>query len=101
MRIIYTDQSFESLEESLKFLLEDQAVPLEKVLEIRNQLLYKADSLVNNPHIGQYEEYLVHLEKGHRRLIEGNFKIIYRIENDCIYIIDFFDTRQNPVKMKG
>ena len=101
MRIIYTGQFFESLEESLQFLLKVQGVPLEKVLEIRNQLLDKADNLVINPHLGQYEEYLDHLEKGHRRLIEGNFKIIYRIESDCIYITDFFDTRQDPKKMKG
>ena len=101
MRIIYTDQSFESLEESIQFLLKVQKVSLEKVLEIRNQLLEKAASLTTDPHVGQYEEYLEHLEKGHRRLIDGNFKIIYRIEEDCIYITDFFDTRQDPEKMKG
>ncbi|WP_209329141.1 type II toxin-antitoxin system RelE/ParE family toxin [Lunatimonas salinarum] len=101
MRIIYTDQSFESLEESIQFLLKVQKVPLEKVLEIKNQLLDKAASLTTDPHVGQYEEYLEHLEKSHRRLIDGNFKIIYRIEEDCIYITDFFDTRQDPEKMKG
>jgi len=101
MRIIYTDQSFESLEESIQFLLKVQKVPLEKVLEIKNQLLDKAASLTTDPHVGQYEEYLEHLKKGHRRLIDGNFKIIYRIEEDCIYITDFFDTRQQPEKMKG
>jgi hypothetical protein len=30
MRVIYTEQSFESLEESIKFLLKTQNVPLEK-----------------------------------------------------------------------
>ena len=101
MRMIYTDQSFESLEESIQFLLQVQKVPLEKVLEIRNQLLDKADTLADNPYLGQYEEYLEHLEKGHRRLVEGNFKIIYRIEGDNIYVIDFFDARQDPEKMKS
>ena len=61
----------------------------------------KADRLITNPHIGQYEAYLEHLEKGHRRFIDGNFKIIYRVESDCIYITDFFDTRQDSEKMKG
>lgn len=36
MRVVYTDQSLESLEESLKFLLKVQKVPLEKALEIKN-----------------------------------------------------------------
>lgn len=101
MRVIYTDQSFESLEESIQFLLKAQKVPLEKVREIVNRLLDKADSLADNPHIGQYEEYLGHLGRGHRRLVEGNLKIIYRIEGGDVLITDFFDTRQPPEKMKG
>jgi len=32
---------------------------------------------------------LAKLQKGHRRIIEGNFKIIYRIEDEVIYITDF------------
>lgn len=101
MRIIYTDQSFESLEEAIQFLLKTQKIPLIKVLKIRSKLLDKADNLSTDPHVGQYEEYLEHLGKGHRRLIEGNFKIIYRIKDGQVYITDFFDTRQNPENMKG
>jgi plasmid stabilization system protein ParE len=101
MKIVYTDQSFESLNESLQFLLEIQKIPMEKVIEIRAQLLDKVDSLIKNPHLGQPEEYLEHLEKGHRRLVFGNFKIIYRVEGNYIYITDFFDSRQDPEKMKG
>ncbi len=56
MRVVYTEQSFESLEESIQFLLKVQKVPLEKVVKIRNQLLDRADGLITNPHIGQYEE---------------------------------------------
>jgi plasmid stabilization system protein ParE len=101
LRIVYTDQSFESLDESIQYLLEVQRVPFDKIVEIRNQLLDRADSLITNPHTGQYEEYLMHLGKGHRRLVEGNFKIIYLIEDGHVYIMDFFDTRQSPEKMKG
>lgn len=101
MKVIFTDQSFESLEESIRFLVEDQNVPLNKVLEIRNLLLDRAVSLAENPYLGQYEEYLEHLGKGHRRLVEGYCKIIYRIEEEDIYITDFFDTRQSPSKMRG
>jgi hypothetical protein len=53
-----------------------------------------------NVHKGQHEPYLKNLNKGHRRLIEGHFKIIYRIEGDYIYVTDFFDARQDPEKMK-
>ncbi len=101
MKIIYTDQSYQSLDESLQFLSEKLGMPLEKVLEIRTKLLDRADNLVSNPKSGQIEEYLEHLNKKHRRLIEGYFKIIYRIEKEIIYVTDFFDTRQDPQKMKG
>ncbi len=91
----------ESLEESVQFLLDIQWVPLEKAREMAIRLLDKADGLADNPYVGQYEECLEHLKKGHRRLVEGNFKIIYRVEDENVYITDFFDTRQAPEKMKG
>lgn len=47
------------------------------------------------------EECLQHLGKLHRRIIEGNYKIIYRVEGENIYITDIFDSRQNPDKMRG
>jgi mRNA-degrading endonuclease RelE of RelBE toxin-antitoxin system len=56
---------------------------------------------LKNPFIGQQEEYLAHLNKGHRRLIEGNYKIIYRVQDDVIYVTDIFDSRQDPAKMKS
>lgn len=101
MKVIYTDQCYESLDESQNFLLEEQGLSLEKVLELRSKLLDKADSLVTTYNHYQEEEYLKHLEKNHRRAIEGYFKIIYRVDGDKIYITDFFDSRQDPSKMKG
>ena len=101
MKLIYTDQSLESLHECMEFLLEDRGLPFKNVSQIISHLLDKSESLVSHPHLGQKEEYLEHLGKEHRRLVEGNFKILYRIENQQIYITDFFDTRQVPNKMKG
>ena len=46
------------------------------------------------------QEYLEHLGKSHRRIIEGNYKIIYRVEGENIYITDIFDSRQNSDKMR-
>ncbi|MCC5929986.1 MAG: type II toxin-antitoxin system RelE/ParE family toxin [Cyclobacteriaceae bacterium] len=101
MKVIYTDQSLVSLREVIDFLLKDLGIPIEKVSEIKTQLLDKADSLALNPYKGQKEEYLEHLGYEHRRLIEGHFKIIYIIEKDTIFITDFFDARQDPEQMKG
>lgn len=101
MKVIYTDQSLDSLHEVMDFLLEDLGIPMEKASQVKTQLLDKADSLALNPYKGQKEEYLEHLGKEHRRLIEGHFIIIYVIEKEAIFITDFFDTRQDPEQMKG
>lgn len=101
MKVIYTDQCYESLDELQHFLLEDQGLPLEKVLELRNKLLDKAAGLEKGHDLYQEETYLKDLGKNHRRAIEGYFKIIYRVEGQRIYITDFFDSRQDPAKMKG
>jgi toxin ParE1/3/4 len=57
--------------------------------------------LIENPYLGVVEEYLEHLILGHRRLIVGYCKVIYRISDNIIYITEIFDTRQDPTKMKG
>jgi len=63
---------------------------------IENRILY----LEKFPRMGAVEEQLSDLGLGHRYLVEGNYKIIYRIEEDKVYITDIFHTRQDPSKMK-
>ncbi|MBI9036773.1 MAG: type II toxin-antitoxin system RelE/ParE family toxin [Bacteroidales bacterium] len=99
MKLIYTEQSLESLEEALKFIA--HKVSYEKLIEIRDSILDAAESLKDNPFVGQKEPYLEHLKLEHRRIIKDNYKIIYRLTEQHIYITDIFDTRQNPVKMKS
>lgn len=101
MKVVLTDQSLERLENSLLFYIEELEIPKEKVVQIKNKLLKRARSLSKQPHKGQYEPYLAKLKQGHRRLVEGNFKIVYRVESDVIYVVDFFDSRDDPKKMKG
>jgi hypothetical protein len=72
MRVIYTDQSIISLEESLDFAIEERQLPQEKASELKSRLFDRADSLALNPYKGQREEYLQHLKEEHRRIIEGN-----------------------------
>ncbi len=68
-------------------------------MEIRDNILDAADTLLLSPWQGQKEPYLEHLELGHRRLIESHYKIIYRVLGECIYITDIFDYIEDPEKM--
>jgi len=96
MKMTYTDFAKNSLNNYLLFLIE-QGATIEKVLEIQERVFEKVNMLSINPYLGQVDVYI--LDKKHRRLIEGNYKIVYRIENDVIYITDVFDARQDPDKM--
>lgn len=98
MKLVYTEQAIVSLQECLDFFPSE--VPAEKVNEVRDRILAKADKLLENPYIGQDEEYLDHLGLSHRRVIEGVYKIIYKVEGELIIITDIFDSRQDPSKMK-
>ncbi len=98
MKLVYTDQAIVSLQNCLDFLLCD--ISVEKVNEIGLKIIDRADTLLQNPYLGQIEPMLTHLGQAHRRIIEGNYKIIYRIEGEIIFVINIFDSRQNPSTIK-
>lgn len=99
MKLVYTEQALISINEIIDFLsINHPSTAISKIIET---LLAHSETILNNPFMGQPEIYLEHLNLGHRRIIAGNYKIIYRVESETIYIIDFFDTRQDPEKMRG
>ncbi len=67
--------------------------------KITNRIVDDIDWLLDHPRGGQYEPLLEHLGLGHRRKVSGNYKIIYRIVDDLIFVSDVFDTRQDPGRM--
>jgi plasmid stabilization system protein ParE len=91
MKLVYTEQAIDSLEETLEFIA--PKVSFEKLIQIRDRILDKADTLLTQPLTGRIEPFLEHLKLGHRRIIEGHYKIIYKVEDDYIYITDIFDSR--------
>ncbi|MCL4484092.1 MAG: type II toxin-antitoxin system RelE/ParE family toxin [Bacteroidetes bacterium] len=99
MKLVYTEQALASLEEALEFIA--TKISHEKLIEIRDRILDKADTLLLQPFNGQKEPFLEHLGLGHRRLVESHYKIIYRVVGEYIYVTDIFDSRQDPDKMKG
>ena len=100
MTIIFTDQSLLSLEQSLEFLHSEFDVPIARLLQLNQEIFDCVKPLEKQPHLGQIEPKLSHLNLGHRRLIYKNFKIVYRVFEDHIFVTDIFDSRQSPHKMK-
>jgi plasmid stabilization system protein ParE len=59
------------------------------------------DSLCDQPLKGAYEPWLARLKMGHRRLLVGNFKVVYRVLKTKVIVVDIFDARQDPKRMLG
>ena len=96
MKIIWTDFASNTLAEIYKYYKE---VAGETVAgKIKTNIFSTTRHLEKHPHSGQVEKTLEKLEEGHRYLVTGNFKIIYKGVKEGILITDIFDTRQDPVK---
>ena len=59
-----------------------------------------ADILATNPRIGQREELLDGLPVEFRRLVDGNYKIVYTIDGTIVVIVDVWDCRRNPSALR-
>ncbi len=98
MKVVLTQSALSRLKKTHSYY--KNRVSKEVADKIKHSLFEAIGILNKNPEAGQLEENLQDLKLGHRRLVEGNYKIIYRIENQLIYVTDIFDSRQDPSKMK-
>ena len=72
-----------------------------RVEKLREEIVNQSQLLSKNPKMGQIETHLEHLHQEHRYLlVNPHYKIIYIEKVECIYIVDIFDARQNPEKIK-
>jgi plasmid stabilization system protein ParE len=94
-----TDYAIAHLVESVELTLGGASI--EKREEVIDSVLEEARRLIQWPQAGQVEVWLAGREHEYRRLVAGNFKIIYRVEGDMIHVTDIFDARQDPKRMRG
>jgi len=97
--LVWSDTAIEDLRSIYDYLYFQAS---KKVADkISNAIVDKTLLLEQSPRIGQKEEMLAHLKKEIRYLIEGNYKIVYWIDDDLISIATVFDCRMNPKKLKA
>lgn len=68
---------------------------------IVQELAQAMSKLALNPYMGQKEQLLENRKVVYRYILFKNFKIIYSVDkkNTIVYVVDIFDTRQNPNKI--
>jgi plasmid stabilization system protein ParE len=100
MRILWFERALKDLDAIYNF----RAVESEKsAVKLYNEILDRAESLLQQPLMGAVEPYLNDGRAIYRfLLVEKTYKIIYRadIDNAEIYILMIWDCRQNPEKMR-
>ena len=80
------------------FLYHKHAASISVARKIKRNILDNIKYLEQFPESGQREEYMDRYGHDFRRIISGNYKIIYRIEEQVVLITDVFDGRQDPTK---
>jgi toxin ParE1/3/4 len=96
-KIIWTHPAKFQLKEI--YIYHKKVASVKVAKSIKNKIIEITKSLASFKQIGQEEELLKSKKEEYRYLVEGNYKIIYKPATDIIYIMDVFDTRQNPDKL--
>ncbi len=97
LRVLWTDTARFQLEDIYDYYKTKASLKVAK--KIVTQILDRTTKLESNPTVGQIEELLKERTNSYRYLVEGNYKILYWIEDNYIKIASVFDCRQNPKKM--
>ncbi|MCK9269165.1 MAG: type II toxin-antitoxin system RelE/ParE family toxin [Bacteroidales bacterium] len=84
------------LDSIFEFIAKDSTTAARKV---KKELIKLAHSLDDFPKKYSIEEFLTDESKNYRSVSKWNYKIIYEITDDCLIIVDVFQTSQHPSKM--
>ncbi len=100
LKVFWTDFAKIELKNIFNYHKEVASIRIAKKLV--NELTNETNNLSYYPEMGQIEELLKDKPQEFRYLVHKNYKIIYwkNSAKNRIEIVDVFDCRQNPVKMK-
>lgn len=98
-KVVWTASARNELALIYQYLLDNTSVSI--ALNLIQDIL-DVSQLEQFPQSGTIENNLAKLPGEYRCLIRGrnNYKIIYRIDGDIVYIVDIFDCRKDPEQMK-
>lgn len=97
MKIVFTDIAKKRLRGIYKHYKNNASLKVAQ--SIKGKILTDIKKLKYHSELGNREDFLVNLGKGYRKLISGNYKIIYRVVEKGIVIDTIFDTRQEPIEL--
>lgn len=97
MRVYWTDFARSGLREIYRYYQRKASIKVAN--RIKAEIFQKVSRLAVQAHLGSNEPNLEETGLNYRYLVSGNFKIIYLIQGDSVFVTDIFDTRQDPQKI--
>lgn len=98
IKILWSDAALTQLEDIFDFHKTKASHSIAK--KLIKSIIQKTSILQETPLLGVKEPLLSDRAFEYRFLIEKNYKIIYRFNDNLIRIITVFDCRQNPSKLE-
>jgi toxin ParE1/3/4 len=99
MKVIWSDFASETLKDIFQYHKEVAGKNIAQ--KIKTKIFSSTKQLIHHPNSGQIEKSLEQLEEGHRYLVSGNYKVVYKKVKAGILITDVFDTRLDPIKINN
>jgi len=65
-----------------------------------NKILDGVEILETQPYVAAVEQMLLDCPEGYRSLVVGNYKVVYFIKENLVLIVQIFDCRRNPIKLR-
>ena len=93
--VVWTQKAFKDLDSIYNFIAKGSKAAAKKVVE---SILDREEQLKIQPNSGTIET-RIKLKGEYRFLVQGNYKIIYRVGRANVYVIKIFDARQDPKKI--
>lgn len=97
-KVLWSEFAIESLSSIFRYYKERVGISVAQ--KIKTEILGATKQLKKHPLSGQLELQLLEMNEGHRYLVCGNYKIIYKEVAEGVLIPDVFDTRQDPVEIQ-
>jgi plasmid stabilization system protein ParE len=93
MVVVWSAQGQRSLDEIWDYYSQRSVVAATKII---NKIKATEKILSTMPMAASIELLLEDNPRGYRKLIVGNYKVIYYVGEEAVYVALVFDTRRNP-----
>jgi len=98
IRVLWSDTSLKQLQDIFDYYSLNESVTLAD--KIVKKIVEKSIQLETKPLAYPKEPLLKNKQFEYRYLVVGNYKLIYRFNDQIVRVVSVFDCRQNPAKLK-